>query len=150
MTSELRLDDFLPYRLSVAANLVSEAVAGVYRDLFNLRIPEWRLIAASAEIGPATPQALGQRTRMDKVTVSRGAAVLTARGLVRRAPNPNDRRSHLLVLTEEGSTLHAEIAPKAREIEARLFGGFTDEERNLLHALLIRTEQTALQILAKC
>ncbi|QYF88217.1 MarR family transcriptional regulator [Brevundimonas sp. PAMC22021] len=140
------MDDFLPYRLSVAANLVSEAVAGVYRDLFDLRIPEWRLIAASAETGPATPQALGQRTRMDKVTVSRAAAALTARGLFRRAPNPDDRRSHLLVLTSEGSTLYAAIAPKAREIEARLFGDFTDEERSLLHALLIRTEEAALTI----
>lgn len=146
MTSDLRLDDFLPYRLSVAANLVSEAVAGVYRDLFDLRIPEWRLIAASAETGPATPQALGQRTRMDKVTVSRAAATLTARGLFRRTPNPDDRRSHLLVLTPEGSTLYAAIAPKAREIEARLFGDFTDKERTLLHALLIRTEEAALKI----
>lgn len=146
MTSDLRLDDFLPYRLSVAANLVSEAVASAYRDLFDLRIPEWRLIAALAETGPATPQALGRRTRMDKVTVSRAAAALTGRGLFRRMANPDDRRSHLLILTEPGAALHAQIAPKAREIEARLFEDFTDEERRLLHALLIRAEQAVLRM----
>ena len=47
--TSLRLDAFLPFRLSFTSNLVSERVAGTYRALFDLSIPEWRLVAVIAE-----------------------------------------------------------------------------------------------------
>ena len=76
----LRLDDFLPYRLSFTTNLVSETVASAYEQAFGLRIAEWRVIAVVAESPQGvTQQAIGLKTRMDKVTVSRAAASLIAR-----------------------------------------------------------------------
>jgi DNA-binding MarR family transcriptional regulator len=116
----LRLDDFLPYQLSVASNAVSSAVARTYETLFGLRVPEWRLVAVLAEQEGLTQQALVARTEMDKMTVSRAAQALVARGLVRRVPHGKDRRSHTLALSAEGSALYAQIAPKALELEARL------------------------------
>lgn len=47
----LVLDEFIPYRLSVTSNLVSDTIARTYRSLFGLSIPEWRLIAVVAEAG---------------------------------------------------------------------------------------------------
>jgi DNA-binding MarR family transcriptional regulator len=125
----LRLDDFLPYRLSITSNLVSEQVAGTYRTLFDLSIPEWRSIAVVAEEPDGiTQQEIGVRTRMDKVTVSRAAAALTKRGLLLRSGNPEDRRSHLLVLSAAGRTLYDGVAPKALELEQRIFDRFTAKE----------------------
>ena len=72
----LRLDAFIPYRLSVTSNLVSETIASAYQALFGLSIPEWRLIAVIAEDEGATQQQVGRRTRMDKVTVSRATIAL--------------------------------------------------------------------------
>lgn len=141
MPAQLRLDAFLPYRLSVASNRVSDAIAETYRALFGLRIPEWRLVAVIAESEGLTQQALGQATRMDKVTVSRAAAALAERGLVARTPNPGDQRSHLLALTPAGHALYAEVAPKALEMEARIFGGFSAAERAALDAMLERLER---------
>ena len=138
--STLSLDDFLPYRLSIASNAVSDAVAGAYRTLFGLRIPEWRLIAVLAEGGNMSQQALCGRTRMDKVTVSRAAIALADRGLIARASNPEDQRSHLLTLTKEGWALYEEISPKALEMERRLFAAFSEAERAQLKAMLERIE----------
>ena len=95
----LILDEFIPYRLSVTSNLVSDAIARSYEALFGLTIPEWRLVAVVAERDGITQQAIGATTRMDKVTVSRAAIALVDRGLLARAANPDDRRSHLLRLT---------------------------------------------------
>ncbi|HEV7986046.1 MAG TPA: MarR family winged helix-turn-helix transcriptional regulator, partial [Steroidobacteraceae bacterium] len=67
----LRLQDYLPYRLSVAANAVSRVIARAYERQFGLKIPQWRLIAVLADEGPLTQQALCGRTVMDKVTVMR-------------------------------------------------------------------------------
>ena len=45
----LVLDDFIPYRLSVTSNLVSDGIARTYEALFGLTIAEWRLVAVIAE-----------------------------------------------------------------------------------------------------
>lgn len=139
----LTLDTFLPYRLSIASNRVSAAIASAYQALFGLRIPEWRLIAVLAEGAGATQQALGVATRMDKVTVSRAAAALVERGLVARRPNPGDQRSHLLALTATGRALYEEVAPKALELEAHLFADFSAQERATFRAMLDRIEASA-------
>ena len=139
----LHLDDFLPFRLSYTSNLVSERIARSYEALFGLKIPEWRLIAVIAEGQGTTQQDIGRRTRMDKVTVSRAAVALFERGLIARAPNPADGRSHLLTLTPAGHTLYAQIAPKALELEAAIFGQFSVEELAALKDMLRRVADYA-------
>src|SRR5688572_13162414 len=116
----LRLDDYLPYRLSVAANEVSRLVAKAYEDRFGLSIPQWRIVANLAEHGPLTPQQIGRHAAMDKVTVSRAAAGLTERGLVVRVENGADGRSHLLALTPSGQNLFDAVAPLALAFEKAL------------------------------
>jgi len=139
----LRLDDFLPYRLSVAANAVSDVVASSYQSRFGLSIPQWRLMAVLGEDGPMTPQALGARTVMDKVTVSRAAAALHERRLVEREPNAADGRSHRVGLTRTGLDLYAQIAPLALAHEARLMETFTPFERATMQNLLRRLQTAA-------
>ena len=134
--TQLRLDDFVPYRLSYTSNLVSEAIARTYESLFGLTIPEWRLVAVIAEHDGITQAAICTRTGMDKVTVSRAAIALTARGLVSRAPSISDRRSLELALSSDGRALYAQIAPKALELEKRIFGGLGAQELRAFVATL--------------
>jgi DNA-binding MarR family transcriptional regulator len=82
--TKLVLDRFLPYRLSITSNLVSDRIARIYEALFALSIPEWRLVAVIAEAETITQAEIGERTRMDKVTVSRAAIALVERGLQSR------------------------------------------------------------------
>jgi DNA-binding MarR family transcriptional regulator len=136
--STLKLDHFIPYRLSVASNAVSSRIAESYRKRFGLKIAEWRLIAILAESDRMTPQGLGEATRMDKISVSRAAAALVERGLVSAEANSADRRSHFLKLTPDGRSLYAEIAPAALAMEAELLVTFSNEEKATLDALLRR------------
>ena len=142
----LRLDDYLPYRLSVAANAVSDLVASAYQSRFGLSIPQWRLMAVLGEDGPMTPQALCARTVMDKVTVSRAAAALHERKLVEREPNATDGRSHRVGLTTSGAALYADIAPLALAYEARLLKAFTPFERQTAQNLLRRLQDAAVAL----
>lgn len=135
----LKLADFMPYRLSIASNAVSERVAAVYQARFGLKVPEWRVLAVIAERGRATQAALVASTQMDKMTVSRAATRLVERGLLERT-RAGDRRTLELALTPEGAALHGEIAPLAMAIEAELLAGFTPEERRQLMNLLQRLE----------
>jgi DNA-binding MarR family transcriptional regulator len=145
--TQLRLDEFIPYRLSVTSNLVSDRIARTYEALFGLTIPEWRIVAVVAEAAEGITQAaIGARTRMDKVTVSRAAIALGQRGLVERRAHGRDKRSHLLALTDEGRTLYAAVAPKALDLEARLFARFDGEELEAFTAMLRRIEAAVLEL----
>ena len=141
----LVLDDFIPYRLSVTSNVVSDAIAQTYEALFGLSIPEWRVIAVVAEEGGVTQAAIGTRTRMDKVTVSRAAIALVGRGLLARSEHA-DRRSHGLTLTLAGADLYTQVAPKALELEARVFAGFDRGEVDAFVAMLRQIEEVALAL----
>jgi DNA-binding MarR family transcriptional regulator len=138
----LRLDGYLPYRLSVASNAVSGLIARAYQDRFGLSIPQWRLTCVLAEDGGLTQGQIVARTVMDKVTVSRAAQGLLNRRLVGRSAHP-DGRSHVLTLTPEGRRLYAEIAPLALAYEAALIAGLAPEEVTLLKRLLRRLQTAA-------
>src|ERR1700739_345732 len=87
-----RLEDFLPYRLSVAANRVSRLFARQYTKTYGLSIPEWRMLAIVGRFGTLAQRAGGEWTAMDKVKVSRAAASLVARGLLKQTQDPRDGR----------------------------------------------------------
>ncbi len=142
--AKLVLDDFLPYRLSIAANAVSKLVASAYARKFSLSVPEWRLIAVLHQDVSATQQELVGRTMMDKVAVSRAAQALEERGLVRRREDDHDGRAMRLTLTAAGEELFASIAPAALGYEQRLLTGFSKTEIRQLHALLRRLVDAAI------
>jgi DNA-binding MarR family transcriptional regulator len=141
--AELRLDAYLPYRLSVASNAVSGLIARAYQDRFGLSVPQWRLICVLAEDGGLTQGQLVARTVMDKVTVSRSAQGLLKRHLVVRSDHHADGRSHVLALTPEGANLYAEISPLALAYEAALIAGLAPDEVALLKRLLTRLQLAA-------
>ena len=145
----LRLDAYLPYRLSVASNAVSGLIARAYEDRFGLSIPQWRLLCVLAEDGARTQGQLVARTVMDKVTVSRSAQGLVKRRLIGRSQHALDGRSHVLALTAEGQRLHAEIAPLALAYEAELIAGLARDEVALLQRLLSRLQASAERLAAR-
>ena len=147
--SNMPLAQFLPYQLSTASNAVSARIALEYRTRWGLSVPEWRVMAVLGDAGALTQRDLTRRTLMDKVAVNRACKVLEDRDLTWRTPNELDGRSHLLELTEAGRTMHAEIMPLAKEMERRVFAGFSDEElarfRNFLDTVRTQAEDIGLE-----
>jgi DNA-binding MarR family transcriptional regulator len=137
LTGEVfRLEEFLPYRLSVAANRVSRLFARRYSEAYGLSIPEWRVLAMIGRFGTLSPSAVGEWTAMDKVKVSRAAASLVTRGLLRQTQDPRDGRGRLLHLTRKGATVYQGVVPLACELEEQLAEGMSRTEwSNLLKAL---------------
>ncbi len=139
----LNLGSFLPYRLSVASNAVSDLIARQYQARFGLRIPEWRLMAVLGEGTALSQRALVEATRMDKVTVSRASAALVARGLIKRAASATDRRSHSLALTGAGWSLYREIVPAALAMERALIACLDKDEQRALIDMVGRLQDAA-------
>jgi len=150
---EGQLESFLPYQLSIASNAVSSLIAERYHKRFALKIPEWRVIAvlgdAHARGAALTQRSLTAATLMDKVAVNRACKVLEDRGLVARAPNKDDGRSHFLQLTGEGSAIHEEVMPLALAIERDLFADFDATEQQQFRSLLKRMRERAANLAEK-
>lgn len=147
--TKTRLADFMPYRLSVTTNMLSDLIAGRYRSRFGLKIPEWRVMAVLGDAGAQTQRALVGATRMDKVAVNRACKVLEERGLAARSPNASDGRSHHLELTEAGRAMFEQIMPLALDMEARLFGCLTAREAEMLKATLSKLDERATAMLGE-
>jgi DNA-binding MarR family transcriptional regulator len=128
----LLLEDFLPYRLSVLSNQISDAIARLYVERFDLTIAEWRVMAVLGRFGPQTAVEITGCTAMDKVRVSRAVARLTTMGRLARADDPADRRRKPMRLTQAGLAVHEAIVPMALAVEARLIARLADSDRAAL------------------
>ena len=142
----LELENFLPYRLSILAQIVSESLHDLYAAPFGLSVAQWRVMAALGRFAPLAASDVGQRIVMDKVAVSRAVAGLMKRGLVERATDRTDRRRTLLRLSGRGRAMHARIVPLALDYEARLYGALSAGERRSFDALSKRLFNHAKRI----
>ena len=134
----LRLDGYLPYRLSVLSNAVSSRIARIYEEEFHLSVWQWRVIAVLGESPGLTSTEVSTRTLMDKPTVSRAAASLLERDLISRTTDLEDRRRAPLMLTEHGRQIYDAIIPRAVACEKELLDVLTAGDEATLHVLLTR------------
>ena len=142
---QLKLENFLPYRLSVLSNRTSNAIAREYSERFDMTIPEWRVMAVLGRFSGLSANQVAQRTAMDKVAVSRAVAKLMDAGRIAREFDDDDRRRSMLRLSELGYAVHAKVAPMALEFEHHVLDGMSAEERNLLFRLLDRLDELELR-----
>ncbi len=124
--SDFDLDAFLPYQLSVLSAQVSHGFSTLYKKKFGITMPEWRVVAHLSHAGPVSVREIQQRVAMDKSKVSRAASRLEAAGYVSKRINEGDRRLVELELTEKGHAMINELAPTAKEYEARVLATLGD------------------------
>jgi DNA-binding MarR family transcriptional regulator len=132
----LDLDHFLPYRLSILSNKVSDAIARHYSDRFGLSVPEWRVMAVLGQSPGLSARDVAARTAMDKVQVSRAVATLVNLRRVQRDGDEADGRVTRLSLTPKGRAIYDEIVPLALHLEAVLLAALSSAERETLDRLM--------------
>ena len=138
MSNELELENFLPYRLAILSHTVSTTIAHVYDKRFGLSIPEWRFKAILGRYPGLSAVEVADRTRMDKVAVSRAVTKLIKNGRIDRQFADADRRRSILNLSEEGRRVHDEVAPLALQFESELLAGLDEDERVALNSIMDR------------
>ncbi len=137
MTSPLiKLESFLPYRLSVLANVTSSAIAAAYEERFGLTIPEWRVIAVLMRHPGLSAREVAAKSRMDAVAVSRAVNRLLRAGRLRREVAAADRRRSILQVSAAGAAVYRGVAPLALEFERSLLDTLTNDDRATLDRLL--------------
>src|SRR5690349_11048080 len=132
----LQLEHFLPYRLSILSNTISQTIADDYQRRHDLSVTEWRVMAVLARFEGLSAREVAERTAMDKVAVSRALARLVAAGRVDRTVHDNDKRRSVLKLSAAGWAIHDDVAPMARAREREVLAKLDAEERQWLERIL--------------
>jgi DNA-binding MarR family transcriptional regulator len=118
MPERLRGDNVLLQMFRTAdatRELVQTAVAGT-----GIAPNEYAVLSAIGVLRSVSPTELASVLRVPPTSISRHVARLVDAGLAVRSPNPADRRSYLLELTDEGRGVARTVAPRFRALVDRL------------------------------
>ena len=140
-----KLEDFIPYKLSVVANRVSQSIGRLFETRFNIQVPEWRIMMALYAFDALVFNEVVERTSMDKARVSRAQRRLVDLELVNSVNDPSDGRKVILSLTAKGEKMCAEILPQAAEREAWYLAALDDLEHHQLDVILDKLMKRSLE-----
>jgi len=98
--------------------------------------------------GPRTPAELADAAGVTRATMTGLIDTLERDGLVRREPDPDDRRMMSVRLTPKADAFVAQLLPAHFRIMARLMAPLSESERKTLVALLTKILQSASELTA--
>lgn len=144
-SAALRLEEFLPYRLMVCANLVSASLSRIYAN-HKISISEWYVLLTLGQFQRMTGRDIGSRCHMHKTKVSRAVSALDARGWIIRTSNSRDRREAWLTLTPLGNAVYVDLAPRALEFMLHLAGSLADTDRATLDLAMQKLSDRSVEL----
>ena len=105
---------------------------------YDVLVPEADILFALRRSGPPfrlLPSKLSESLLVSSGTLTNRLDRLEAKGLIERHPNPEDRRSVEVALTERGRRLADEAVTQHVENETRMLASLTAKERRTLDQL---------------
>lgn len=139
----LKLERYLPYRLSILSNRISALISQTYSVKFALSITEWRIMAVLGEYPGVSADEVSLKTQIEKSILSRAINKLLQRKLLEREFDPADKRRSMLKLTPTGLSVYDELVPVSYDYEQALLTCFNDAERQQFSELIDRLYEHA-------
>lgn len=100
---------------------------------------QWRALHTITRIGDGVRLGVvAERLRIAPRTATEVVDQLEERGLVRRSPDPSDRRAVIVEATSRGLALHEAILAERRERSDEYFSSLSSAEQEQLAGLLTR------------
>jgi DNA-binding MarR family transcriptional regulator len=126
----------LPSRLLGLAAGYAQRLVGDRLATLDSRKWHYATLAALAEFGPDSQSGLSDRTGIYRSDLVATINDLTARGLVVRAPDPDDRRRNAITLTDAGRRHLRQLDALIAEGEAEFFAPLSQADRAELIRIL--------------
>src|SRR5215212_9476818 len=119
------------------ARVASYRVGHALEEL-GMRTHEFSVLHYLRDAGPLSQQALGRALRVNPSNLVALLDALQADGLIVRARDPEDRRRHLVGLTESGNRRLRRAKQAAEEAEQELLASLSPAERRAFVDVLER------------
>jgi DNA-binding MarR family transcriptional regulator len=105
---------------------------------FNITPVQYGLLTALSIRGRLDQGSLGIELGIDRTNVADVLIRLEARGLLRREPDPTDRRAKLASLTPKGRQLTSRMFASMQRAQDRLLAPLSQKERDAFMTTLVR------------
>ena len=105
--------------------------------------PTWQILLALKTRRVANQRELAELIGIRGATLTHHLNGMEDAGLVVRRRDPDNRRVHLVELTDAGNALFLRLAGAAREFDQRLRQGFSERDMRTLRTLLSRLHENA-------
>ena len=118
--------------------VVSQLIGAVLEDVVDgsgISSSEFAVTSSINIFVSVTPTELARTLGMAPTTLSAVVDRLVRKGQVRRSPNPDDGRSHVLELTAKGKATNAKIGMRFEKAIARVRGHLDGEPEEVLAAM---------------
>lgn len=124
--------------LTARARSRGNAMANRLLQELDLKVRHYAVLAMACSGTNPSQRELGSFLDLDPSQVVALVDALEQRGLIRRAPDPRDRRSKILIATDAGHAMYSQAAERTREAEERMLKTLTAAERDQLRDLLAK------------
>jgi DNA-binding MarR family transcriptional regulator len=110
---------------------MAEQIESLDYDIAPMHMRVMKIITKKS---PCTSIDVAHYLNRDKAQVTRLINTLLAQSLLVKAPNPSDKRSHFLELTEAGQKVMACLADIDKQVLAAMAQGLSEEELDSFNA----------------
>ena len=106
-------------------------------------LPVWLILLNLKTRRPGNQRELAEAVGVRQATLTHHLNAMDKRGLITRARHAENRRIHVVELTQEGEAAFERLRDAAVSFDRRLNEGLSDDERGTLAALLRRLASNA-------
>ena len=124
--THLHLDMYVPGLLLWLSNKLAGSASQVYRRQFGINVMEWRILSYLAVYQTGTGAQMSQLMGSDKAGLSRGAAVLQDKKLIKS--QQGEGRNLEFMLTAKGKAMHDRIIRLALARQDALLTGLSKSQ----------------------
>ena len=129
--------DYPTFRVTLLAKAIDRLTIRHLAELDDLAYAEWRVLARLAAIPDGgTVRQVAELAWVDRAEVSRAVRALERKGLTGRRDNPQDRRSPILFLTQQGRERYSATVRWRSAFHDSLLRDLSMEDRATLDELL--------------
>ena len=140
----LRRDEMLCFSLGVAMRRVSKLYAEALAQ-FDITPPQLFLLTCLEMDDGQKPRDLAEMVSLDSSSMTPLLDRTEAAGLLVRRPDPDDRRSLRIFLTDKGRELSAKLEPVVEQLQDRIhrefFADYSPDQVQLFKEMLTRVRE---------
>ncbi|MBU2980482.1 MarR family winged helix-turn-helix transcriptional regulator [Lentibacter algarum] len=131
--SAIRLGLLLPFQIAQlhsALNAQAKVIISAYGDL---NLAQWRIVRVVALGIENTTTPVRKATGIDKSQFSKMLGALEQKGYVVLHPYENDKRQHVIELTDKARKAHERLGPVLDERQRHLVATLTEDELAVIY-----------------
>ncbi|MCA0757488.1 MarR family transcriptional regulator [Paenibacillus sp. N4] len=140
----MELNDSVGYLISNTGRRLNQRLGQLFQE-YDITPEQWSVLVSLDEQDGISHKDLAQRTEKDPANITRLLDQLERKQLVRRAVNPNDRRSQLLYVSDQGRNMARTLAPIEAAFVNHLLTDVSEDEIDAFKRFIAKINRNALQ-----